>query len=160
MKPICEALGISHKPQLERLKDDPILSSVVTTSVTTGADGKRYEMTCLPLRFVFGWLFRIDSRNVAEGARAAVEDYQLQCYNALYNFFTRHEEFLEYRQQLIDEKLAIYDARRNDFRAAKTKVDEARKALDEARTITESDYFAMKAQLSLDFTEGKEVVNV
>lgn len=123
IKPICEALGISHKVQIDRLKEDPLLSSTVLLSRTVGADGKSREMVSIPLRFVFGWLFRIDSRNVAEGARAAVEDYQLQCYNALYNFFTRHEEFLEYRQQLIDEKLAIYDARRADFRAAKTQVD-------------------------------------
>ena len=37
IKPICEALGISHKPQIEKLKTDPILSSVVTLSMTTGS---------------------------------------------------------------------------------------------------------------------------
>jgi hypothetical protein len=161
VKPICEALGISHKPQIERLKEDPILSSVVTLSMTTGSDGKRYEMTCIPLRYVFGWIFRIDSRNVKEEAREVVERYQLECYNALYNYFTRHEEFLEYRQTLIDERLAAYDAARSDFRSAKEVVNEARKMLDEARLITEADYFDSKRQMVMSFPleEGKEANN-
>lgn len=158
VRPICDALGIAFKPQYLRLKDDPILSSTVTTMVTVGADGKKREMLTIPLRFVFGWIFRIDSRNVAEIAREAVERYQLECYNALYNYFTRHEEYLEYRQGLIDSRLAEYDAARSDFRAAKETVNEARKALDEARAITETEYHESKRQMIIDFPagEGKE----
>ena len=33
IKPICEALGVSHQKQIERLKSDPILSSTVTLRV-------------------------------------------------------------------------------------------------------------------------------
>jgi len=150
VKPICQALGIAFEPQFTRLKTDPILSSVITTNVTTGADGKQYEMVTLPLKFVFGWLFRIDSRNVKEEAREAVMRYQLLCYDALYNYFTRHEEYLEYRKRVIDEQLAVYDAARADFRQAKEQVNEARAELDRRRAITEEDYFAGKAQLKLD----------
>ena len=57
IKPICEALGVSNQKQLERLKSDPILSSVITLSVTTGADGKQYKMQTFPFKYVFGWLF-------------------------------------------------------------------------------------------------------
>jgi len=161
IKPICQALGVNYESQFTRLKTDPILSSTIATVAMVGADGKNREMTSIPLRYVFGWIFRIDSRNVSETAREAVERYQLECYNALYNYFTRHEEFLEYRQTLIDERLAAYDAARSDFRSAKEVVNEARKMLDEARLITEADYFDSKRQMVMSFPleEGKEANN-
>lgn len=48
IKPICEALGISHQKQYEKLKSDEILSSTVTLRVTVGADEKEREMLCIP----------------------------------------------------------------------------------------------------------------
>jgi len=151
IKPICEALGISHKPQIERLKDDPILGSVVTLSMTTGADGKRYEMTCIPLRYVFGWLFMIDSRNVKEEARESVIKYQKMCYDALYNYFAQMEEFLNWKQKVVEERLIVYDNARIEFREAKDKVQDARDLLNEARKVSFEQYYADKDQLKLDF---------
>lgn len=87
IKPICEALNIDYSTQSQRLKEDPILSSVVGLNPTTGKDGKTYEMQCLPLKYALGWLFRIDSRNVKEEAREMLVMYQLECYDVLYNHF-------------------------------------------------------------------------
>jgi len=80
-------LGVAYPPQYSKLQIDPILSSVVMLSVTTGADGKSYEMVTIPLKYVFGWLFRIDSRNVKEEVRENVLKYQTECYEVLYNRF-------------------------------------------------------------------------
>ena len=155
IRPICQALGIDYKTQYDKVKTDQILSSVVGLSPTNGIDGKQYQMVTIPLMYVFGWLFRIDSRNVAEHAQDSVLKYQMECYKALYNYFTRHEEYLEYRQGLIDARLAEYDAARSDFRAAKETVNEARKALDEARAITETEYHEGKRQMIIDFPAGE-----
>jgi hypothetical protein len=38
------------------------VTGVMITSVAS--DGKEREMLCLPLEFVFGWLFTIDSERV------------------------------------------------------------------------------------------------
>jgi hypothetical protein len=161
VRPICDALGIDFSAQLQRLKRDEILSSTVVTITTVGADKKGREMVTIPFKFVFGWLFTIDTSKVREDAKDAVLNYKLQCYDALYNYFTRHEEFLEHRQSLIDARLAEYDAARSDFRVAKEKVNEARKALDEARAITEAEYFENKRQMVIDFPaeQGKEAGN-
>ena len=161
VRPICQALGISYQTQIDRLKNDPIIGSTVSLGVTVGSDKKEREMVTIPFHFVFGWLFRIDSRNVKPEAKEAVEKYQLECYMALYNYFTRHEEFLEFRQTEIDKHLAKYDAARSDFRSAKEVVNEARKQLDEARSITEADYFESKRQMVMSFPaeEGKETEN-
>lgn len=55
IRPICEALGIDAKVQRTKIQEDEILCSVGVLSASTGADGKAYEMLCLPLEFTFGW---------------------------------------------------------------------------------------------------------
>jgi len=160
VRPICDALGINYQGQIERLKLDPIIGSTVTLGVTVGADGKEREMVTIPLHFVFGWLFRIDSRNVKPEAKEAVEKYQLECYMALYNYFTRHDEFLEFRDRAVAKKLAILDAARLEFRNAKENVTKAREQLNAIHKISENDYYANKNQLEIEFvTSGEEVTN-
>jgi hypothetical protein len=72
IKPICEALGIDEDAQRRKLKEDELLNSVTTLSTATGSDGKQYEMVCIPLKYVFGWLFTINPKNVKEEARESV----------------------------------------------------------------------------------------
>ena len=87
IKPICEALGIDRKAQQDKIREDEFLSSVGVLSTLTGADGKQYEMFCLPLEFIFGWLFTINPKNVKEEAQEAVRKYRIECYKVLYNHF-------------------------------------------------------------------------
>lgn len=87
VKPICQAIGIDFASQYSRINRHYILNSVVVTMTTTGADGKNYEMVCLPLEYVYGWLFTIDANLVAEAKRENVKRYQLECYQALYTHF-------------------------------------------------------------------------
>ena len=47
IRPICEALGVAYQPQIAKVKDDIILGSTVTLSVTVGADGRQREMVCV-----------------------------------------------------------------------------------------------------------------
>ena len=79
IRPICDALGIDEDVQNRKLKEDDFLSSVATLSVATGADGKQYEMVCLPYEFIFGWLFTINPKNVKEEAREVVSKYRIEC---------------------------------------------------------------------------------
>lgn len=57
IKPICEALGIDHSRQLQKLKEDDDLSSTMGLRPMVAADGKQREMACIPFELVFGWLF-------------------------------------------------------------------------------------------------------
>lgn len=153
VKPICQALGIDEDAQRRRLYDDPILSSVTVLGTATGSDGKQYEMVTIPFKFVFGWLFRIDSRNVKEEAREAVLHYQVECYNALYNHFTRHAEFVEWQSALIEEQMVIVEERQRIFRESKEFLSEAKEELNRRRRLTMADFVAEKAQLKLNFGE-------
>lgn len=151
IKPICSALGIDFKSQYAKLKADEYLSSVMVLSTTTGADGKNYEMTCLPLKYIFGWLFTINPGNVSPDAKEAILKYRTECYDALYRYFTARAEFVELKQKEIDRQLTIVEEAKHDFREAKNVLNEAESKLKGLRQLTMEDYDAERKQLKINF---------
>lgn len=154
VKPICQALGINFKSQYEKLKNDQNLSSVMVLSTTTGADGKSYEMVCLPFKYAFWWIAKIDARNVNEESRSRVLEAQNKVYDLLWDSLNAYQEYVEYRNQLIEEQNAIRDAARIDFNTAKDKMTEADREMKRRLAITFQDFLESKGQLRLNF--GKE----
>lgn len=135
IKPICEAIGVSHQKQIEKLNEDEILSSTVTLRVTVGADGKDREMVCLPLEYVYGWLFTINPKNVKAESRESVIRYKKECYDVFCrHFFTQVEkqrdinraeaEELENLRQLIEEEKDV----EMRIKESKEKIDKIRAA--------------------------------
>lgn len=127
IKPICEALGIDYKVQWQKIKDDEDLSSTMVLSTTVGADGKEREMCCLPVEFIYGWLFTINPKNVKPEAQEAVRKYRVLCYRTLYQHFTSNykrvneqnkveiallEEITELNQQSSQLKQTIAEKRK------------------------------------------------
>lgn len=158
VRPICDALGIASNGQIEKIKNDPILGSTGKTVLSVGADEKEREMFTIPFKFVFGWLFRIDSRNVKPEAKATVERYQLECYNALYFHFTGYAEYVEQKQKLIEQQLEVVEEAKANFRTTKSTLDDANTQLKRIRQLTFADYDAEKRQLSFSFPENKKEV--
>ncbi len=154
VKPICQALGIDYSRQLKKLKEDEILSSVVGAMPTTGTDGKTYEMVTIPFKFVFGWLFRINSAKVKPEAKDAVLKYQLECYNALYDHFTELDEYLKYRTELAENVWDQVEEARDGFKLAKNRLENLKREFSEARALSLADYKQVKAQLAINFEEG------
>lgn len=95
IKPICKALGIDYPTQFSKLKEDSSLASRVGRSPITGADGKEYRMTCLPLKYIFGWLFTINPENVKPEVKQQIIDYRELCYEKLYERFTKRDVLLK-----------------------------------------------------------------
>ena len=83
VKPICENLGLDWSSQRTKIKDNHILGSVMVIITTTGSDNKNYEMSCLPIDYINGWLFTINPNKVSEEIRPVVLYYQRECYKAL-----------------------------------------------------------------------------
>lgn len=117
IKPICEALGLNYSSQFEKLKDDEDLNSVVLLSRITGADGKQYEMVCLPHQFVYGWLFTINPKNVKPESKESVRKYRKACYETLYNHFNglqqRRNEQDAMEKSLLAERDAVEELEKN-----------------------------------------------
>jgi len=153
IKPICEALGIDIDSQRQKLNEDDFLSSVTVLSTATGADGKQYEMVCLPYEFIFGWLFTINPKNVKEEAREAVAKYWIECYKALFYYFSSQSEFLEEKQKLIDEKIIAYDKVSEDFKQAEKNLKQAKIDLYKAKDFTYEEWKEAKRQKEIPFPE-------
>lgn len=149
IKPVCDALGVDFQKQLERIKDDEILGQLYTIRYMVGADGKAREMGVLPFKYIFGWLFSINTKKVAPEARESVIRYKLECYDALYNHFTRYAEYVEFRNEKIEEQLVIVEAINLNFRQTKDQLLEAKEELNRRRRLTFQEYQAMKSQLTL-----------
>ena len=156
IKPICEALGIDFDSQRKKLNEDEFLNSTTVLSTAVGADGKGREMLCLPLEFVFGWLFTINPKNVKPEAQEAVAKYRIECYRALYRYFSEQNEFLEEKQQIVNEKIEEYENIRIDFKTAEKRLRTAKIDLFRAKDITYEQWKDSKRQSSIDFAEITE----
>lgn len=86
MRPVVEGMGLAWQPQHRKMKEGRF-SSVITEMVTTGADGKRYRMACLPLRKLPGWLMSINAGKVRESIREQVMAYQTECDDVLWQYW-------------------------------------------------------------------------
>lgn len=91
MKPVAEGIGLDWKSQHSRIQRHPVLQSVMVMMTTTGADGKSYQMLCLPLDYLNGWLFGVDANRVREDIRDTLIMYQSECYQALYEHWHSKE---------------------------------------------------------------------
>jgi len=151
IKPICEALGIDSEPQRQKITEDDILSSVAMLSKATGKDEKEYKMFCLPLKYIFGWLFSINHKNVKPEAQEGVKKYKLECYDVLYSHFTEYSQFMEERQRLIDESLSNMQITKEQFRNAKNRLHEDELELNKLRRMNFHDWKASKKQMELAF---------
>lgn len=88
IRPICQALGIDFAAQYNKLQNDETLGSTIAIIATVASDEKERDMVCLPLKFIYGWLFTINPGKVAPEARAGVIRYRRECYEVLYEHFS------------------------------------------------------------------------
>ena len=86
MKPVCENIGLDWAAQLKRIKRHQVLSSGMVMMTTPSKQGLQ-EYVCLPISMLNGWLFGIDTNRVKPEIRQILEQYQLECFDVLYNHF-------------------------------------------------------------------------
>lgn len=94
IKPICEALEVEYTRQFKNIKEDKILSQLLAKRPMTGADGKTYSMTCLPEKYVYGWIFGLNSNS------EILHSYKKKCYDVLYDYF---HGIMSQRQNVLTE---------------------------------------------------------
>jgi len=157
IKPICDALGIDAKAQRDRINRDEILSSIGVMTTSVAADGKDREMLNLPIKFVFGWLFTIDSTRVSEEARPAVIKYKLECYDALYDYFSSAKKFLNQQRKVLNILIDERKEAKYNFNKAKSVFDAIERELDVVRHITEQEWRENSNVLKLDFKDAEVI---
>ena len=84
MKPICEAIGLQWEAQYKRIQRDDVLStSIFIMKMQMPGDDQHREITCLPLVYLNGWLFGIDTNRCRAEIRPRLIEYKRECYQAL-----------------------------------------------------------------------------
>ena len=87
MKPICENIGLDWEAQRQRISRDEVLNSVACMIKATGTDSKLYNMLCLPIQFLNGWLFGVDVSRVKAEIKATLIKYKKECYQVLFDYW-------------------------------------------------------------------------
>lgn len=87
LRQVCETLGLDWSNERRRIKKDPILEKAVVKFTT--AFGRGQEMDCLPLRYLSGWMFKINLNTVAEATRPALETIQREGYEVLHGYWVK-----------------------------------------------------------------------
>ena len=149
VKPVCEILGVNYTTQVEKLKSHPIFSSVIPLRGTTGADGKTYQMLCIPLQFFPGWLFSINPDNVREEARERLIEYQLECNKVLFDYFFRRVDFSRKKEKAVAMAKETCDEKLEQLRIAKSELKVAENELSKAMAMTFEEYQANSRQLTI-----------
>ena len=81
VKPICEAISVDFNAQHRRVKSYPILSGVSSNQTIHDASNRLQEMFCISEKYVYGWLFSIQSE------KPELLEFKRRCYEILYNHF-------------------------------------------------------------------------
>ncbi|HHS9775519.1 TPA: phage antirepressor N-terminal domain-containing protein [Raoultella ornithinolytica] len=87
MKPIIDGMGMDWASQFTKLKQR--FKSTVVEITMVAADGKSRSMTCLALRKLNGWLQTISPNKVKPEIRDRVIQYQEECDDVLYQYWTK-----------------------------------------------------------------------
>lgn len=149
VKPVCEILGVAYPPQFAKLKEHPIFGSVITLSITTGADGKEYEMACIPLRYFPSWLFSINPNNVKEEIRENLMEYQKKCNDILYDYFFSRVDFSRKKEVAVTKAKEVCDEKIELLRIAKSELKVAENELNKALALTFEEWQADRQQLTI-----------
>ncbi|MFU2060069.1 phage antirepressor N-terminal domain-containing protein [Avibacterium volantium] len=141
MREIIEGIGLAWKPQYKKLVDHSEKFSCYYMT-TTGKDGKKYEMLCMPIKKLNGWLFSINPNKVRADLKTRLEEYQEECFLALWDYWTegiaRRDEV---KRKLLDWK--------EKERLSKSKGSEAGRLLNQRKQE--------KYQLGLELAQIKQL---
>lgn len=88
LRRLCEEIGVSYQSQHAKITEDRVLSKHTSMVPVVSEDRRVFEMICLDLSFVRGWLFGINANRVKAEIRERLEQYQEQVYEVIDRAFT------------------------------------------------------------------------
>ncbi len=89
LKPIVEGIGLDWRGQHKRIQRDDVLSTcVVVMTMQLPGDTQRREVLFLPLQYLNGWLFGVDTHRIKNPeVRERINQYKRECYEVLYRYW-------------------------------------------------------------------------
>ncbi|WP_334469818.1 phage antirepressor N-terminal domain-containing protein [Arsenophonus sp. PmNCSU2021_1] len=98
MKPIVDGMGMDWASQFTKLKQK--FNSTIAEITMVAEDGKERNMICLALRKLAGWLATISPNKVKPEIRDKVIQYQQECDDILYEYWTTGQVKAKPRKQV------------------------------------------------------------
>jgi hypothetical protein len=89
MRPIVEGMGLAWQAQHRKLTSNSARWGV-TMMVIPSLD-KHNQVTCLPLRKLFGWLQTLQPNRIREDIRDTVLQYQNECDDVLWKHWSKQQ---------------------------------------------------------------------
>ena len=101
LKPISDAFGSDWVRQFKNVKKHKTLSQLLSNTTMVGADNRKREMVALPEKYIYGWIFSINSNN------QTILNFQMKCYEVLYEYFHNaiSQRFVQLSEKLETKKL-------------------------------------------------------
>ncbi|TYG33461.1 hypothetical protein FW755_11040 [Lonepinella koalarum] len=141
MREIVLGIGLDWKVQHRKLTEQSKKFSCGLMT-TTAKDGKSYEMLCIPIKKLNGWLFSINPNKVRADLKERLENYQEECFLALWDYWTEGVA----RRDEVKRKLSDWQAKKQAYKASSS---EKGKALQQCK--------AEKMALELEFAQIQQM---
>lgn len=109
MKPIIDGMGMDWASQFTKLKQR-FKTSIVKITMQLPGDNQRRDIICLALRKLAGWLQTISANKVRPEIRDKVIQYQEECDDVLYEYWTKGEVNNPRKKTTVDERTPLRDA--------------------------------------------------
>ena len=110
MREVVVGIGLEWARQAQKLNNQKEKFSCVHMT-TTGKDGKKYEMLCMPIKKLNGWLFSINPNKVRADLKERLENYQEECFLALWDYWTEGVA----RRDEVKNKLALWQQKKAEY---------------------------------------------
>lgn len=101
MKSVLDALGLAADSSIRRTQRDRFMGSrTVNMTVQSTINGKSQGrmVTCLPEKYVYGWILSLQSQS------PELKAYKKECYDILYNYF---HGTITGRTELLKKKIEV-----------------------------------------------------
>lgn len=141
MREIVEGIGLEWARQAKKLNEQSRKFNCVLM-YTVAEDGKNREMLCMPIKKLNGWLFSINPNKVRADLKARLENYQEECFLALWDYWTTGIA----RRDEVKHKTEQWQLKQKEYQLRST---EKGRALQECK--------AEKRQLEQEFWQIKQM---
>ncbi|ACQ68084.1 antirepressor [Candidatus Williamhamiltonella defendens] len=101
MKPIVEGMEMDWASQFTKLKQR--FNTTIAEITMVAEDGRTRKMLCLPLRKLAGWLQTINPNKVKHEIRDKVVQYQEECDDVLYEYWTKGQVVNPRKRSIMQE---------------------------------------------------------
>ena len=139
MREIVEGIGLSWGSQQRKLENSKEKFSC-THMKTTGNDGKTYEMLCMPIKKINGWLFSINPNKVRADLKQRLEEYQEECFLALWDYWTEGVA----RRDEVKNKTEAWQAKMADYKTRSSQKGKALSDCKKEKTELEREFYQIQ----------------